>query len=243
MLKVKELKKYFGEVKAVDGVSFTIEKGEKVAILGPNGAGKTTLINLISGYLYPDIGTLIYHGKNIEYIPMHKRIKMGIVRTWQIPQLFEGLTVRESILVSMLSRNNYSYNIWKNIATLKNELQEADEIVSLFNLKGEKFVKELSEGERKLLDVALAFSLQPKLLLLDEPTSGVSTEEKFHVMETIVKLASKKDITLLVIEHDMDIVNKFLPRAIIMHEGKILADGLTQNIFKEIEILKYLVGE
>lgn len=243
LLQVINLKKYFGGVKAVDGVSFHIDKGEKVAIIGPNGAGKSTLINLISGYILPTDGKIIYQGKSVEKTSMIKRVQMGIVRSWQIPQLFESLTVKEALITSILSRTKKIYNMWKDTSKYiqKQVIQEVSELCSSFNLRETKPVKELSEGERKLLDVALSFSLQPKLLLLDEPTSGVSSYEKFYIIDMILRVALEKKTTVIVVEHDIEVVQKYFPRIIFKNEGKILYDGSFDTLMGE-ESLKYLLG-
>ncbi|MGC8949126.1 MAG: ABC transporter ATP-binding protein [Thermoprotei archaeon] len=242
MLQVKDLKKFFGGVKAVNGVSFGVRKEEQIAIVGPNGAGKTTLLNLISGFLKPTEGVIIYNGIDIVRKSVFERIKLGIVRSWQIPQLFESLSVREAIFASLLSKRGDIYKIWKYTTSYKDELKKADEIASLFNLKEDKKIKELSEGERKLLDVALAFALKPNLLLLDEPTSGVSSEDKFKVISSIIEACSKEKITLLVVEHDMEIIKKYFGRVIFMHEGRILKDSTPNDVFND-EIIKNLLGE
>jgi branched-chain amino acid transport system ATP-binding protein len=239
---VNNLKKYFGGVKAVDGISFEVSKGEKIGIAGPNGAGKTTLINLISGYLFPSEGKIIYENKNIENMPIIKRVEMGIVRSWQLPQLPESFTVREAIITSILARKRKLYSIWKNVTDFNDIIQEAIELSSLFNLKETKLVKELSEGERKLLDVVLSFALQPKILLLDEPTSGVSSEEKFDIMDNILRVSSEKKIATIVIEHDLQVLQKYFPRLIFMSEGRIVVDGPADIIFKN-ERVKEMLGE
>jgi branched-chain amino acid transport system ATP-binding protein len=242
LLEVKNLKKYFGGVKAVDDISFKVSRGEKIGIAGPNGAGKTTLINLISGYLLPTDGKIVYENKNIVNIPLIERVSMGIVRSWQLPQLFESFTVEEAIITSILVRKGKLYNIWKNVEALSDIIQEAIELSSLFSLGETKLVKELSEGERKLLDVALSFALQPKVLLLDEPTSGVSSEEKFDIMDNVLRIVSEKNITTLVIEHDLQILQKYFPRLMFMSEGKIIADGPAETVFKDERVREMLEG-
>jgi len=242
LLQVRNLKKYFAGVKAVDDVSFGVSKGEKIGIAGPNGAGKTTLINLISGYLSPTSGKIIYENRDIGNVSLIERVKMGIVRSWQLPQLFENFTVKEALITSILVKRRKLYNIWKDVEGLKDIIQEAIEYSSLFNLKETKLVKELSEGERKLLDVALSLALQPKLLLLDEPTSGVSSEEKFDIMDNVLRIVSDKNITTVVIEHDLQILQKYFPRLMFMSEGKIIADGSADSVFKN-ERVREMLGE
>lgn len=241
LLETKNLKKYFGGVKAVDDVSISVDAGEIVGIVGPNGAGKTTLINLISGYLPVTDGKIIFDSTDITNANIFDRVNMGIVRSWQIPQLFESMTVYESIILSIFVRKRKLYSMFKT-DRFDDYLEEVAELSSLMNLDIRKRVGELSEGERKLLDVASAFALNTRLLLLDEPTSGVSSEEKFQVMELMIKTAKDRGTTLIVIEHDMDIVKEFFPRIIVMNEGKILSDGSPSDILKE-EKVRHLLGE
>jgi len=243
LVEVKDLVKYYGDRLAVDNISFEVGRGEILGFLGPNGAGKSTLINLISGYILPTDGKIIYQGKSVEKTSMIKRVQMGIVRSWQIPQLFESLTVKEALITSILSRTKKIYNMWKDTSKYiqKQVIQEVSELCSSFNLRETKPVKELSEGERKLLDVALSFSLQPKLLLLDEPTSGVSSYEKFYIIDMILRVALEKKTTVIVVEHDIEVVQKYFPRIIFKNEGKILYDGSFDTLMGE-ESLKYLLG-
>jgi len=186
-------------VEALRGINLSVKKGELFTLLGPNGAGKTTFLRIICGYLYPTDGKIIYNGIDIKNKTIFSRIRMGIIRSWQIPQLFESFTVREAIASSIFSRERKLYNIWRSAEYFKDYFQEADEIASLFNLNKDKSVKELSEGERKLLDIALSFSLRPQLLILDEPTSGVSAEEKFAIMNTIIETMLKEGVTLIAV--------------------------------------------
>ena len=242
LLEVRNLKKYFGGVKAVDDVTFGVSKGERIGIAGPNGAGKTTLINLISGYLPPTSGKIIYENRDISNISLIGRVKRGIVRSWQLPQLFENFTVKEALITSILVKRGKSYNIYKNVEGLNDLIQEVIEYASLFNLEETKLIHGLSEGERKLLDIALSLALQPKLLLLDEPTSGVSSEEKFDIMDNVLRIISEKNITIIVIEHDLQILQRYFPRLIFMSEGRIIADGSVDSVVKD-ERVREMLGE
>lgn len=214
ILILDNLFKSFGGIKAVDGVSLAMDAGVIYSIVGPNGAGKTTLANLISGFLAPDKGKIIFEGKDITKTPMHKRVRMGIVRSFQLPQLFARHTVLENILISLSARDSINFK--------KPKIDIALEILELFSLNKYKNyrIEELSEGHKKILDVALAYALAPKILLLDEPTSGVSRDDKFIVMENI--LNAIKGITLVFIEHDMEVVKKYSEIIIYMGEGRVL---------------------
>jgi len=244
MLIAEDLKKYFGDVKAVDDVSFEIGDGEIVSLVGSNGAGKTTLVNLISGYLMPDTGKITFGDSDITYASAYKRIKVGVGRSFQGASLFETATVLDNVRTALFSR----YGMIKRgllpadrYADIRNE---ALEILNIFNIsdKNNLSPKDLSEGDMKVLDVAIAFALKSKLLLLDEPTSGVATADKFKVMDTIVSAIRKENISTLIIEHDMDIVTDYSDRVLVMHEGKIIAEGKPNEIMESKDVLTTLFG-
>jgi len=244
MLIAENLKKYFGDVKAVDDVSFEIEEGEIVSLVGSNGAGKTTLVNLISGYLMPDSGKIIFGDSNITYASAYKRIKIGVGRSFQGASLFENATVLDNVRTPLFSRYGKIQKGFLPADGYTDVTNEALETLNIFNIIGKKNLspKDLSEGDRKVLDVAIAFALKSKLLLLDEPTSGVATGDKFKVMDTIVSAIRKGNISTLIIEHDMDIVTDYSDRVLVMHEGKIIAEGKPNEIMQSKDVLTTLFG-
>jgi len=244
ILEVSGLKKYFGEVKAVDGVNFAIKKETITSIIGPNGAGKTTLLNLISGMLKPDAGKVVFMGKNITKMPPYKIAKLGIGRSFQLVSVYDGLTVFDNIRIPILSRMGKTKSMVSLLERDVKVKEEANEILELFGLFDKKDVLagELPHGDRKLLDVAIAFALNPKLVLLDEPTSGVGVREKRHVMDVIEKAVREKGVTAIIVEHDMDIVFSYSDRIIVMHQGKILADGSPGEIKENEEVKTVILG-
>jgi len=246
ILLLRDLSKYFGGVRAVDRVSLKIYEHEFLSIIGPNGAGKTTLVNLISGYLKPTSGTIIYYNKDITKLDPVERIRMGIVRSFQLVNIFNNLTVFENILIPIISRRGAATvkNIVKIIDGEKEVIDEAEEILKVFDLSryADKYPMELSQGDRKLLDVAIAFALRPRLIMLDEPTSGVATKEKHVIMEKIYEILKKSGITSIIIEHDMDIVFKYSQRIVVMHQGRIIADGAPEEIRARDDIKSLLIG-
>jgi len=244
ILKVRNLKKYYGEVRAVDDVSFDVNKGEILSIVGPNGAGKTTLLNLISGFLKPDSGQIIFKNKNIAGRSPAKLAKEGIVKSFQLINLFENLSVFDSMTVAIISKSNKVFNIHKLVdrdAVIK---REAEEILKTFNLYDKKamLVKNLPHGDKKLLDVALAYALRPELLLLDEPTSGVSSREKHEVMNIIKSTIKDRGYTAIIVEHDMDIVFSYSDRIIAMADGRIIAIGRPEEIRSNVEVVERIIG-
>jgi len=244
VLETQQLKKYFGEVRAVDGVDFKIRAGEVVALIGPNGAGKTTFVNVITGYHVPDGGRIIYDGRDITKVSRIKKIKMGIARSFQLVNLYDDLTVLDNVRIAVLSRMGKTGIFWKLVEGFNDVKKETLEILSTFGLEEKAYVlaKELPQGERKILDVAVAFALRPRVLLLDEPTSGVSSKDKHTIMERIVPAVRNEKIATMIIEHDMDIVFRYSDRVIVMYEGKVLAEGTPEEIKKSREVQEKLLG-
>jgi len=241
LLEVRDIKKYFRGVKAVDGVSFEVNNDEILAIVGPNGAGKTTLINVISGYMKPDSGKILFKGIDITKEPSYKRTRMGIVRSFQLPSLFENMSVFDNVRVAIFSREDL-INRFLPAGRYKRVNEETFKILEMFGLekKREFLPRELSEGERKLLDVAIAFAMDPELLLMDEPTSGVSTRDKFNIMDTLVRNIKERKISAVIVEHDFDIVSSYADRVMVLNEGKVVAIGKPIDILEDSEVKKIL---
>ncbi len=232
ILVARGLTKFFGDFKAVDNVNLTLYEGQIASLVGPNGAGKTTLVNLISGVLPPSSGRILFLGRDVTKLPSYKRVKMGITRSFQIPLVCNQLTVFDNVRLGVLSRMGRTRRMLKRVDAEKEASEKALEILRVFGLESKKdlLAQELAHGERKLLDVAMAFTLEPKLVLLDEPTSGVSTREKNQVMKVITNVIREKGITALIVEHDMDVVFSYSDRIIVMNEGRIIADGPPDEI-------------
>ncbi len=231
-LVTEKLTKYFGDTHAVDKVDFVIGEGEVVALIGSNGAGKTSLVNLISGLLQPDSGRIVFRGEEITRQPVQDRIKAGIARSFQIVNLFDELTVVDNVALSIFAREGKTRWFFTLADHYGAIWEEAHDILRQFglDLKAKQLAGGISQGERKLLDVAVAYALKPQLLFLDEPTSGVSTREKAPIMDVISSIVRSHRITAVVIEHDMDIIFKYSDRIVVMHQGVILASGSPEEI-------------
>ncbi|HEW93421.1 ABC transporter ATP-binding protein [Candidatus Geothermarchaeota archaeon] len=244
ILRVEDLAKYFGEVRAVDHITFGIDSGTITSIVGPNGAGKTTLINLISGALKPDSGDIYYNNINIKGMPPYKISKLGIGRSFQIPHIYLNLTTLDNVLVSLYSIKGLTRSMVRDSYSFKDELSRAEAILNMFGLleKKDMYVYELPHGDRKLLDIAMAFALNPKLVLLDEPTSGVSSREKRRVMKIVDDAIREQGVTALIVEHDMDIVFSYSDKIIVMHQGKIIAEGVPDEIKGDKTVESVLLG-
>jgi len=242
ILSGSNLVKHFGELRAVDGVDLEIYKGEVLSIVGPNGAGKTTLLKLLSGGHQIDRGEILFMGKNIGPMSLIQRARLGIVYSFQIPALFEHLSALDNVRLALLNREGKTFIFFANVARFPKVRKEAQEILGVFNVPEDSPASALPHGQRKLLDAAIAFALNPKLLLLDEPTSGVSTEEKGQVMDTIMPIIRQSDTTAVIVEHDMEIVTRYTQRVIVMQQGRVLVGGTPEKIMADAQVQEVLLG-
>jgi branched-chain amino acid transport system ATP-binding protein len=244
ILKTTRLAKSFGDTHAVDHVDFRVSQGEVLALIGSNGAGKTTLINLISGLILPDSGTVEFEGHDITRASIHRKIELGIARSFQLVNLFDQLTVQDNVALAIFSRQGRTRRLLSLAASDREVRDESAEVLRDFGLVSRAGMSAggLSQGERKLLDVAVAYALRPKLLFLDEPTSGVSTREKTPIMEIISQVVRSGGITAVIVEHDMDVVFTYCPRIVAMHQGGILADGTPDEIRNNPQVTANLLG-
>jgi branched-chain amino acid transport system ATP-binding protein len=244
LLQTDKLTKYFGDTHAVDHVDFTVAAGEVLALIGSNGAGKTTLVNLISGLIPADSGRITFQGTDITSASIHTKIELGIARSFQLVNLFDQLTALDNVALAIFSRERKTRKLFSLSDSDRAVHNEAMDVLQQFGLaaKGGVVTGGLSQGERKLLDVAVAYALRPKLLFLDEPTSGVSTREKAPIMDIITSIVRSGGITAVIIEHDMDVVFTYCPRIVAMHQGSILADGTPDEIRNNEQVTANLLG-
>jgi len=244
LLKTVNLRKQFGETKACDGLDFIVSKGEFLSLVGSNGAGKTTLVNLITAHIRPDSGLILFEDRDITFMSVTDRIKAGIARSFQIVNLFDGLSVFDNVALSIFAREGKTVKIAALADHDQDVRDESFDVLGQFGLTSKSAVPAggLAQGERKLLDVAVAYALRPKLLFLDEPTSGVSTREKTQIMDTVSSVVRAGTVTAVVIEHDMDVVFRYSDRIVMMHEGRFLADGTPEEIKANTEVANILLG-
>ena len=244
VLEAKGLEKRFGAVVAASEINIGIVAGERVSLIGSNGAGKTTFVNMITGYLKPDAGSIHFDGQDITALDPRAVTRRGVARSFQIPQLYGDLSVLDNMLVANACHDQRLS--FFQPARRPAAIARAEAMLERFRLieHRQRRVAELPGGVRKLLDIAMALTGQPKLLLLDEPTSGVSAEEKFPMMDTIMDaLGQEKDTTVLFVEHDMDIVERHASRVVAFYAGRIIADGPPASALATADVRRYVTGE
>lgn len=245
LLRTEKLKKYFGVVSAADNVDLTIEQGVLTSIIGPNGAGKTTLINLLTGNILPDSGKVFFDGEEITRLPIHKRIKKGICRSFQIMNIFPKLSVYENLQIPVFSLFNRSLSFLSTLSRHVDVNERVEKLlheIGLFDKK-DTLAGTLSHGDQRLLEIALAMAPEPKLLFLDEPTAGMNPVERVKVLENIRRLSKEKQSTIVIVEHDMDIVFSLSDRIVVLHRGQILAEGSPDQIKQNEDVRKVYLGE
>ncbi len=244
ILQTEDLNKSFGAIRAADAINIGVKQRELVGIVGANGSGKTTFVNIVTGYIKPDRGRIMLMGRDTTGMPPRAITKMGVARSFQIPQLYHLMNVLESLLLSLAAQSGNGKSFWQPLSE-KKRIAEGLEILERFGLKDYAYrqVSELPEGGRKLIDIAMSFALKPKLLMLDEPTSGVSIEDKFEVMDTLVKVLQESDITTIFIEHDMEVVQRYAKRVLVFHDGRIIADDTPENVLADPEVRRTVLGK
>ena len=244
VLSIESLTRTFGPLRAVDDIGFSVREREIVGIVGTNGSGKTTLINLITGYLRPSAGRILFGGADITGLRPRRVTELGIARSFQIPQLYTGLSVMENALIAVAIHAGHAANLWSPLYR-DAWVEEAAAVLDRFGLatSAAQPVSSLPEGARKLLDVALSFIQQPKLLLMDEPTSGVSAGDKFGVMDTLMPALRDRGVTTIFVEHDMEIVQRYAQRALAFANGRVIADGPVAEVLTHPDVRRSVLGE
>jgi branched-chain amino acid transport system ATP-binding protein len=242
-LSVHGLNKSFGSLVVASGVEISLPAGARYALIGPNGAGKTTLINLMTGMLRPDAGRIFLGGEDITTLPPDGRVRLGLVRTFQINSLFPHLTALEAVTLVVCERRSVAQTWWRPLTAYGHEIDEAHDILSALSLASvcHRVTRELPYGQQRLLEIALALATKPKVLLLDEPAAGVPRDESKDLFEAIAGLS--RDITVLFIEHDMDLVFRFASRVIVLVGGRVLTQGAPAEIASDPRVRAVYLGK
>ena len=246
LLEITGLKKHFGGVWATGGVDLRVAENEIHALIGPNGAGKTTLIHLISGGLAADAGRVRFAGEDITRLPMHARVARGITRSYQITQVFPQLPLIENVRLAVQARRGEfgtSFSFWRPASADYRMIEEAEEWLGQVGLAEQAgtFARDVSHGERRALELAMALATRPRLLLLDEPMAGMGPEESEHMANLIASLKGRQ--TLLLVEHDMDIVFRLADRVSVLVAGRVIASGAPDAVRADPEVRRAYLGD
>lgn len=243
VLVVENLARSFGGVHAVRDLSITVPTGQLRAVIGPNGAGKSTLFNLLTGLMPPSAGRIVFKGKDVTGLPPHTLCRLGLGRTFQINSIFVNATVLENVQLALLSHQR---RIWNMVSMARKlVIREAEELLAMLELtsKAGKLGSTLSYGDRRRLEVVLALSCEPQVLLLDEPTAGMSLPDKPGMVALIRKIAREKGVTTVLVEHDMDVVFSVADQITVMHQGMVVAEGTPKEIRANARVQEIYLGE
>ena len=243
MLRVEDIHKSFDDFKAVNGANLSVDKGELVAVIGPNGAGKTTLFNLISGQLKADRGKVIFNEEDMSKLPTYEICRRGIARSFQIANIFHRLSVFRNVQVSVLSQQKKSNKLFR--PAHKMAVEHTNRILESVGLsdKGEHIAGSLSYGDQRILEIAIALGNEPELLILDEPTAGMSPEETNLTMKLVKRLADERGLTILFCEHDMDVVFDVAQSIMVMHHGNTIIQAEPEAVRQNEEVQDAYLGE
>ena len=243
VLATRDLNKSFGSLVVASGIEIALPAGVRYALIGPNGAGKTTLINLMTGMLRPDAGRIFLGAEDITALPPEQRVRLGLVRTFQINSLFPHLTALESVTLAVCERRRVARTWWRQLTAYRDEVDEAYDILTALTLAPvcHRQTRELAYGQQRLLEIALALAARPKVLLLDEPAAGVPREESKELFAAIASLS--RDITVLFIEHDMELVFRFASRVIVLVGGRVLVEGTPAEIAADERVRAVYLGK
>ncbi len=245
ILKIENLNKSFGRVQAASNVNLSFEKGMLISIIGPNGAGKSTLINMLSGSLLPDSGRVLFDGKDITQLPVHRRVKLGLCRSFQLVNIFPEMTVFDNIQLPALAISNRTRRIFRSIGKEVAVHAEVDQLLERIGLQHEAktVANALSHGDQRVLEVGVALAAKPKLLFLDEPTAGMNPVERVRILDNIKHLSESGQTTFVLVEHDMDIVFSLSERVIVLHHGEVIGDGTTEEVKNNPRVREVYLGE
>lgn len=243
VLKVSDLNKSFSGITAAQNLNVSVNSGEIVGIIGANGAGKTVFVNMITGYLKPTSGTIEFLGSDITGIEPRDATHIGLCRSFQISQVFMSMTVKENLMIAMSLSKKTGAQLLRPIQD-ETISDECDKILDLYKIKDQMdlTVSTLSQGIRKLLDIAMAVVGNPKVILLDEPTSGVSVEEKFGIMDIVIAALKQTGTSVLFVEHDMEIVERYVDRVIAFYQGEIICDAPPKEALSDKKVIEYVLG-
>lgn len=244
ILETRNVSKHFGGLKAVDGVSLQVQAGSLHSIIGPNGAGKTTFFNLLSGTLKPTSGQVFFRGRDITHVPIHRMVHLGLGRSFQITNIFPNLTVLENVRLAVQALGHDSLAVWRDVRQFPQYVARAEEVIQQVALGGKEHLlaRTLPHGDKRKLELAILLAPDPAVLLLDEPTAGMASEQVPHLMEVINTIRTRGQKTVLLVEHRMDVVMRASDRITVMHQGQVLADGAPAAIAANETVQRAYLG-
>jgi branched-chain amino acid transport system ATP-binding protein len=244
ILETKDLTRYFGNVAALDNINLVINKDQITSLIGPNGAGKTTFFNALTGRFKPSSGRILFKGKDITGLPPHKIIPKGLARSFQITSVFKELTVLENIRAAVIARSTARMNLFKNVGSFSSLYEQSMHYLKLVGLEDKKDMpcKTLSHGDMRTIEVGMTLASDPDLILLDEPTQGMTPEETKRMVDLIKELSKKTKTTFFLIEHDMNVVFSISDRIVVLYYGNVLADGSPDEIRANHKVKEAYLG-
>jgi branched-chain amino acid transport system ATP-binding protein len=244
ILEVQDLGKTFGRITAARDITVAVPPRQTVGIIGANGAGKTTFVNLITGYLKPSSGRIRFEGQDITDLSPREITLLGVGRSFQVAQVFSTLSVLDNMAIAIGIARRGAGALWRPLRT-RRLLEDAEAILERYRIKDYRhaLASALPQGVRKLLDIAMAVAADPRLVLLDEPTSGISVEEKYEIMEVVVGALTASGLTVLFVEHDMEIVERYADRVLAFYDGTVIADGPPAQALHDEQVKRFVVGE
>jgi branched-chain amino acid transport system ATP-binding protein len=242
VLSARGLVKRFGGIMATSSVTLDLRKGARHALIGPNGAGKTTLVNLLTGVLTPTSGRIVLEGRDITELAPHRRARRGLVRTFQINQLFDSLTPLETLALTVSQHQGLGARWWRPLGASRAVIERCETLLEQFHLTSvqDQPTRVLAYGKRRLLEIAIALACEPRVLLLDEPVAGVPAGEREELLHTVSALPP--DVSVLLIEHDMDLVFSFATRMTVLVNGAVLTEGTPAEISNNVEVKAVYLG-
>ncbi|HMK36525.1 MAG TPA: ABC transporter ATP-binding protein [Desulfomonilaceae bacterium] len=245
LLEVRDLNKAFGNVVTAKNLNFILARGVLTSVIGPNGAGKSTLINILTGFIPPDSGEILFQGRSITDEPIARRVRQGLCRSFQVANVFGHLSLFENIAIPVLAVYRKAANFLRSVARDDEVRREVDKILERIGLLSQSHVpaSALSHGDRRLLEVGIALAAKPKLLFLDEPTAGMNPVERTRILQNIRDLSAEGEVTFVIVEHDMDVVFSLSERVIVLYRGHIIGDGTPEQVKTNPQVREVYLGE
>ncbi|MBP2297691.1 ABC transporter ATP-binding protein [Azospirillum picis] len=242
LLEVEGLSRNFGGLQVASDISLTLRAGDRCALIGPNGAGKTTFVNLVTGVIPPSAGTIRLAGRDVTGLPAAERVRLGLIRSFQVARLFRSMTVREHLELAVLQRDRRTFRLFASVARVAGLAGEVAELLDAMGLGAvaSTAVGSLPYGQQRLLEIALAVAMKPKVLILDEPAAGVPHAESQRILDAIDRLPT--DLAVLMIEHDMDLVFRFASSIVVLAQGRLLCSGTAAEIAADPQVREVYLG-